>query len=894
MTECDPEELKGEQSIQAKVEPVLLPETILPVPDELREPTGGIEGLHKEPEKEVTPLLLKNHPITLTCEENNTYGDAVTIEEGAVTEQVYFSRVPSIPANVLTYIAENELERWIEEEWHNGRLNSTVLHERTGMTVVQARQLLQTLRSIQENLDRIVKQQAESMLQCHWCSNPQTAVCVDPAMARSGTYNGEKAVYTYTVAACAVKSFISQADADARALDLAESMLNCFYINDQFTATCETRPDRPLENMEPVPNDTTPIYPGRSLRVGRYVISSGSVVSRTSKEDANDQAQAIAFSMLNCWYPNWPTEASCDPDEETGEILARNMWVDPAKEPIREANIIEKTTGQVVNIPAGFFTSEVSSEEANQEAEDFATSLLECCFINDEMEFRCDTDVIYDTENCKYEDIQANPKKGKTYLKVEKGTFASCISKEEANMFAQQSAEGQLQCIYCNLEILPTCVPDWVMEGVLNGDLTLPLSSDTISYNGHSIKTESLPPEATLGAAAGDYCASEAQQAQAMASSAAKARGSNACLYFNDEVLIACSAGDPYNPLEDVEGMELYHRIHPETGEAYYLQSLYDPGKCMSPLSVPVVSDYIMVPAGLFSGPDKRKVDAEAIDFGAQQRSCMWQNPETLGFCGGQMKLDNMCGPWEIGKDLEYPQQRLHPFSHRQDTPLLIPEGFFTRAGIGGDELSVCDEIRKSVRNMTSTLMCVYGNESQFATCAEVGTAYEFFDPNGPGLGWEKTVTTVPMHDGFVPSMFVYAETPAAADEIAEGIAKTLAACDKNTTLVYHCILPTPEPSPSPTPTPTPSGPGPGPGPTPPVPSGSPTPTPVPTPTLPIPTPSQEDDSHCWWNCPLYKRTVALDPNPPIKRDENNPMDISLQDRIDDLNYRITAFINER
>lgn len=801
MDECDPKELEPEVSIKAqalKQSPTCPPETILPIPDELKEKKGTIAGQEVETYA-VKPLRIYNHACEASCPED-AYGDVVRIEENLFTDTIYFSQVASIKQAVLEYIAKHELEAVISEKWHEGSLTKTWLHRNTGMAVSQATALLALLKPAQDKADKLACSKAESMLQCYWCSRKQIARCPDEHMAPTGSYNGHDAVFEYGVDACAVKSYISQEDADRKAALLAESMLDCFYVNDPCTATCETRPYRPEGATEPVPNDTTPIYPGKSLRVGNYTIKAGMFISYVSKEDANTLACDAAYSMLNCWYPSYEIQAACD-DEN-----ARNCSLNPVYPPNQEADIINQKAGQRVTIPAGFFSSDISIEEATLLAEALAETLLECCYINEEIVVECDVETVV-TDGCEEQEIHADPTKGQTKVTVPAGSFLSSTSQEEANLFAMQSTEGQLQCIYCNMRIMPTCVPDWVIQAVESGELTLPLDRETISAGGHSIKTRLLPPEATLGAEAGTYCSTDANQAYRMATAASRTSTGLECIYINDEIVVTCAGTDRYNPSMEVRGGVLYYREKPDTLEPYYFYSVYDPSSCISPASSPPAHQYITVPAGLFSGPEKNLLDQEAFQFAESSLMCLWTNPLSYAECGHAEKAADMCSPWWFGNQLPGGQYMLTPFSNGLGNPVMLAPGTITMRGYGDDERSIFLMLSRQIKEMiTSMLVCVYGNEIQTAICNDTYEKYEMSPPTETELGWEKWEIREAMNMGVVPAFAVTAASLYDANEAAQMMAESMAACDENTIITYMCLdnPPTPTPTPSPTPEPIP------------------------------------------------------------------------------------------
>lgn len=906
------------------LDPSCLPTTKLKVPDELKEPTGGVEP--KPQLKVPRGLHIGNREITLVCPNDGSFGDPVTVVAYTFTAIAHFSAVPAITSDVLDYIAKNELEAKIEETWHAGQLKAQDLRQWAGMKVSHGKLLIQYLQQVQDRLDTAAHMQAESMLHCKWCNSQQEAFCPDAAMVHDGTYNGNKAVYHAVVAAGTYCSELSQDDADEQARIAAESMLNCFYVNDPFTAKCEERPDRPLEDMEPVPNDKTPIYPGRDLRVGTYVAAAGLFTSYASKEDANAQAQMLAYSMLNCWYPNDEIYVECLRNAE-GKIEARGFGINPATSEPQVADPANKKSGQMVTIPRGFITSEYSVDMATEEATDLAMSLLECCYTNDRHYARC----LSETVVANGEETIIEPEEDSPMLEVtiEPGTYFSCISKDEANQFAEEAMEGVLICNYCNAMVLPTCVPDWVIEGVLDPDpnkrIPLPLTAGTISYNGNIIATKSLPANATSGMPAGAICDSSAIQAQdfanslAMAPIASEGGSSTAvelCTYYNDLVIIGCQVKDPYgNNTSWKENNKEITGITPD-GRPYIFLSLYPYETCMSErLTYPPKDTYFKIEAGMWSdiGHDKKSIlNERAVKYGISITQCMFENPPTIGYCGTFDRMSSLCEEqWVHGKNEEFGTAQLADWASTPERPVYVPRGAVVTRGDGNPERGISeifDEIKgKTLKMIEPQMKCFYCNNTQIYNCQK--TKHEVADQGTMTCPGDVTVNFLTYENvynrpGRIERCFVTADTPMEADAQALNLAQGAHGCDSDTYTEYVvCTC-------SPTPTPTKPDPGPGPEPPiPPVPSNSPTPSPTPsatpsqtppnvpsnspTPEPPWPTPWPSRMHPCdfrechyysaYWSDKLHPNTLSL---------YNEPQVIELMAELNNLETELAQLID--
>ena len=769
------------------------PETIVPIPDELREPESTTQDT---PKLELPgPIPVWNFKQSADCTATGALGDTVVVEAGAVSTVVYFTDVLSISAYVLNFIAKRKLEQHIGNLFHRGTLTENALRKLTGMKVSQARELIDVLRREQKNVDEAAKLHAESMLECYWENTPQEAQCVDDAVVHEGTYKGETAVFSYEVAAGTVRSQYSQEDADEKAMELAESMLNCFYINEEVEALCEERPDRPMDVMDPVPNDTEPVYEGRELRVGAVVVTSGMFISHLSQEEANELALAYGYSQLVCWYPNVEVTLECD------DPNARGPYVDPDETDPAVADIVAKTRGQKVVIPSGFFISELSYEEATRLAEDYAQTLLECCYINKEIYLRCEEETVI-TFDDRVVTIAPHESSPMIEVYIPRGTFTSCYSQKEADDIAEQQSEGLLSCRYCNVGMPPACVPDWVLEGIEAGDITLPLKAGTICYNGECINTSDLPFGATQGIADCVIFNEDAQLAQEMANAVARLPITKSdddaslydCTYYNDKLVVACSSRDPY--IEDHELQE-NAGITPD-GEEYYFMSMYPPGTCISDsFSVPARNNVIVIPAGLWmgKGPDvKAELNAKAFEYATSILQCFLGNPETHAACSDITKFSGFCADaWKFGKNSGFAPDRLTPWSPSPEEYFILPRDFIVYRGKGDDIDTALSQVQGKVLDyLTGRLTCTYINDTQYGDCVgsretETGQMDCFRRGGEPVIVDFTKYTIKGCSGGMVVRGMIVAESPAEADIRAKIMADNIVVQDTDTFTIY-CV----------------------------------------------------------------------------------------------------------
>lgn len=320
------------------------------------------------------------------------------------------------------------------------RVNNLVnkLVSRYGFTAAQAETLVNLFDTAQSKANESAHTYGESTLVCAWENTVQETNCEDPEMAHY--YDHPDAVYHAVIPAGTYKSLISQDDADRMAADAAAAMLNCFYISNAVQASCED-----LGYEEPVPNTGgrigTVVVPrgtftstisvkdateqattyAKSLLVCYYTntkielscddenarnlgvtptpdnrveitltsddpripgkgqsitIEPGVIQSNISTEAAIQEATLLAESLLECCFVNVAKTVTCPAHEYTytDENGVKQTEQIPASK--------EKSPQYSMSIEAGVFSSCVSQEEADREAETFIQSTLSCYYCN--------------------------------------------------------------------------------------------------------------------------------------------------------------------------------------------------------------------------------------------------------------------------------------------------------------------------------------------------------------------------------------------------------------------------------------------------------------------------------------------------------------------------------
>ncbi len=548
-------------------------------------------------------IVIESPQVTLHCKDKYSeyngikypaYGNSSNVNKGIFVRNVSFSLLSDSDQSVLQFIAINKLNEWISEEYNAGRLtHPKQISIKTGLSLSEAELLFEAISSTYSLLVELATEEAESGLQCYWKNTEYTAYCLDRDgnrdmnVATSGEY--PEARPEANVSDDTFRSSLSQEDCQDKAIELAESLLNCLYINEYVEKECS---DLDPSFTEQVPNESTVsdlrAALGQTARVGRYSVGKAAFASKVSKKDAQQKAEEYAMSMLNCYYINKLVRAECE------DIRARNYGVDPAEEPQHEGYVyykdedgnytFEYEKGQFVVIPKGYIVSKVDTITATEEAKELANSLLVCCFINKVVTVECPPTVLLDRNG----DPIIDPETGKERLwaaskiyspmyavTVDAGTYMDCTTQEEVDEMAKQSALINLDCFYCNTQVDAGCVPNFVNQNPGNFDypgnedykietfLPLNFSKPIIDpRTGKELKISDLPLDATVGTPEGMFCSRQQREAQDLAEMAgiqpvrsvvaAGQEKEEPCEQPQCLAFAACSIPEPYVPIKKI------------------------------------------------------------------------------------------------------------------------------------------------------------------------------------------------------------------------------------------------------------------------------------------------------------------------------------------------------
>ena len=349
-----------------------------------------------------------NAAFVATCPTGST-GATVTVSaaDAALTQRVQFSVLQDLTRVQLSFL--DRLSQTTLDTFATMSAEDLVEHAR--LTPDQAVLFRAALLAAKATADSQAEVVATSALDCLYLNDEQTATCPPDA-------NGIAAsTAPSTVNAGTVNSRASKADANAKALALAQSALACQWLNTAQTATC----------------------PAGS--VTSYTVNSGEIASAVSRAEANARALELAASQLICFYTAPAIAYTCDPDEDDVPALEREN-----ENPV--------TVGPV--------TSQISQELAEAERDSIAASLLRCQWGNTEVTITCPSSPNPDDpEN----PVPADPEKSpRPTVTIATNQILSAISYADAMEQASLLALSVLECVYCNTAIASLCTEE---EGVV-------------------------------------------------------------------------------------------------------------------------------------------------------------------------------------------------------------------------------------------------------------------------------------------------------------------------------------------------------------------------------------------------------------------------------------------
>lgn len=610
----------------------------------------------------IPPLIidLLSLEAAFTCSDfdGGPIGAPVRMERGEFSLAFSFATVPNITDSQQRYIAahEEDARRVIDTVPAAAEIAATLK-----LTLQQATWLNAQLTSGYAALEEQVRAAAASLIDCYWINGQQQLDCPDgshtgalPSALASSQYHNP-----VIVPAGEFKSHISQGDADDQATIVARSRLLCVWLNDEQVIDC--RDSDAGGFLEEIPVDEEPVGVAPRRRIGRVVIPANSVLSYTSKEEANAEARILGLAQLDCFYINSEVTRVCEPDVVDDDGVPLSV---PAISDETPANAFLGEQGNPVFVPAGAVEA-TTQEEADAQAQALAAAALNCEWGNAEVTADCPSirlgdfllslpSYLEDTVIAAQPAIaESGPSSPRFSVTIEANEVRSPYGRRDADAQALALAEGQLDCLYCNPRIRPTCVPP-NMGDPTDPELPLPLTIPPDQLSDAS-------PNFTPGIAAFTICSADAVAAYQIAEVAAVTPppkpAESDCIYESDAQMFACIR-EADNPT--------YGRIHglfdeemEFDGEVFQIREELSPYSTPPPrdlftihpdnspdllelVEVPEDQKYLRLPAGFIQitvgevpdGKDPKTYANElAVTSGLALLNCYFANEFTVARC---------------------------------------------------------------------------------------------------------------------------------------------------------------------------------------------------------------------------------------------------------------------
>jgi len=352
---------------------------------------------------------------------------------------------------------------------------------------------------------------ANTLLDCYW-NNEQVIVSCADAVGQPAQLGVSNPI-TVNAGLNAARSRVSQADANDLAGVIGRAQLGCVWVNTAVTVTCG---DQGFDTSPPVPGtlivDIGDTPAPTDAQRGSVTVQAGAVESVVGQAEADDAALELASSLLNCFFTNALVSLSC---VDLGKV---------------DTAAGSNTSGNPIVVPAGEVVSFVSLADANTQADALARSALNCFWVNVEKIATC-PDQAVGVPPDSVVNYPAAPSSPVYTATIPAGLISSEISQVDANDQADLTAQGQLDCLYCNTVVPAQCVP---------AGTTTP-----VNINGSH---PDWSRDITTGVAAGVYCADSALTAQSLAESLGiipirsliKTSGLAECTWGNEAVKAKC------------------------------------------------------------------------------------------------------------------------------------------------------------------------------------------------------------------------------------------------------------------------------------------------------------------------------------------------------------------
>lgn len=597
---------------------------------------------------------------------------------------------------------------------------------RVGSVVVPANSFFSDISLADAN--NLAKTAAVGSLVCFYINAAQAATCppdengvaatIEPAPS-GGSASTHAQGNPMTVPAGFIESALSTADANGQAITLAQSLLNCYWVNDEQTATC---PNREYNGEEYEPSGTSPVL--------TVTIPAGEVVSFVSKAAANSEALVRAQLGLDCLYCNKQVDPKCPPADFTINVL-----------PIPLSEIDDSwSLSATLGAPAGLFCT-ADPAEAQSVAESLGGVPVP---------------VVTPPEDCSYGNDPV---------------VASCVGDPELGVVIVQPPVNPVlrggPCVGgasgtdTTAHILPLYLPE---SGTIYVSLFEPAEGAQLSSQSYPNPFHADPNKQTLTLARNTvivqeefvpatYAPGNAQRAKLYANelAATMALSSLNCFFSNCAGKYRCHgpiANNEYDPPfidYDLDGVALYgsgNMESPMDGLSYAVSA----GSAGHP-STPV-----QVAEGQFTSyVSQLEVDTAVTTYLLSALNCFWTHPAVAMLCGSTLQTDEdgysftlNVGTGSIAGSVVDAESIGHP-----SNPVRLGAGFFR------SDLHPNIPYIQAYALAVSQLDCFFRNSTATASCG------------GEGIPSEGAIVEVEVAAGMFSSRF--------SQENADALAATAA-----------------------------------------------------------------------------------------------------------------------
>lgn len=253
-------------------------------------------------------------------------------------------------------------------------------------------------------------------------------------------------------------------------LEEAEAGLQCYWKNTEYTAFCED-----VDGNRDLDVATAGEYPEARPEA---TVSDDTFRSVLNQEECQDKAIELAKSLLNCLYINEYVEKECsDLDPKYVEQV-------PTEGPISELRTVLGQSPRVgrYSVDKATFSSRIDKQDAQDKADEYALSMLNCYYINKLVRAECED---IRARNYGVDPAEEPRHEGYVYYKdeagnytfeyergqfvvVPKGYIVSDVNTPTATKEAQELADSLLICCFINKVTTVECPPTILLDR--NGD----------------------------------------------------------------------------------------------------------------------------------------------------------------------------------------------------------------------------------------------------------------------------------------------------------------------------------------------------------------------------------------------------------------------------------------